>query len=49
MEARTEHERTWYEQQAERLSRRVQPLMLRWTQAYKVRLCKHVPVPLPLQ
>ncbi|CAK0764609.1 hypothetical protein CVIRNUC_003175 [Coccomyxa viridis] len=36
MAARTEHERAWYEQQAQRLNRRVQPLMLRWTQAYKV-------------
>ena len=44
MAARTEHERAWYEQQAQRLNRHVQPLMLRWTQAYKVMPCKHMPV-----
>ena len=46
MAARTEHERAWYEQQAQRLNRRVQPLMLRWTQAYKVMPCKCMPLPL---
>lgn len=40
MEARMQHEHAWYERQAERLSRRVQPLMLRWTHAYKVMLRK---------
>ena len=48
MAARTEHERAWYEQQAQRLNKRVQPLMLRWTQAYKVMPCKCMPLPLLL-
>ena len=44
MAARTEHERAWYEQQAQRLNKRVQPLMLWWTQAYKVMPCKCMPL-----
>ena len=34
--AKTKHEEDWYNQQADRLGKRVQPLMQHWYSAYKV-------------
>ena len=34
--AKTKHEEDWYNQQAERLGKRVQPLMQHWCSAYRV-------------
>ena len=38
--AKTKHEEDWYNQQADRLGRRVQPLMQHWCSAYKVGHCQ---------
>ncbi len=47
--AKTKHEEDWYNQQADRLGRRVQPLMQHWCSAYKVGHCSGVQSSLCLQ